>query len=144
VLLVDNLGYDSPQRVVLSGQGGPYSPVAVDVAGDIAAANGGSLSLWYPADADGSDPHTDTMDDYRSELASLLSVPVGAESIRTDGGRLSPPDLVVRRGADDRLRDVVFSDRPLVPSPGCTTVTAYPHESRQRGFVHRLLERLTF
>ncbi|MBB6645428.1 amino acid permease [Halobellus ruber] len=143
VLLVDNLGYDSPQQVVLSGHGSPYSPVAVDIAGAIAAANGGHLSLWYPADV-GSDPRAATMDEYRSELASILSVPVSTESIRTDGGRLSPPDLVVRRGSDDRLRDVVFDDRPVVPSPGCTVVTTYPHESRQRGLLHRLLERLTF
>ena len=144
VLLVDNLGYDSPQQVVLSGQGGPYSPAAVDVAGAAAAANGGSLSLRYPTETGGSSPQVATMDDYRTELAELLSVPVTADPVRPDGGQLSSPDLVVRRGADDRLRDVVFDDRPLVPSPGCTTITVYPHESRQRGFVHRLLERLTF
>jgi amino acid transporter len=143
VLLVENLGYDSPQQVVLSGQGGPYSPVAVDVAGAVVGANGGEVSLWYPTETDSSGPHTATVDDYRSELAELLSVPVGVERIRSDGGRLPQPELVIRRGADDRLRDIVFADRPLVPNPGCTTITVYPHESRQRGFVHRLLERLT-
>ncbi len=84
------------------------------------------------------------MNDYRSELAELLSVPVTVEWLRSDGGQLPQPEVVIRRGADDRLRDVVLADRPFVPSPGCTTVTVYPHESRQRGFVHRLLERLAF
>ena len=143
VLLVDNLGYDRPERVVLSGQAGPYSPVAVDVAGAVAAANDGSLSLWYPAADAESGPHADTIDDYQSELSSLLSVPVRAESARADGGGRADPHILVRRGADDGLRDLVFDDRPTVPRPGCTTVTVYPHESRQRGVVHRLLERLT-
>ena len=143
VLLVNNLGYDQPERVVLSGQGGPYSPVAVDVAGAIAAANEGSLSLWYPDDNGESDPQAQTIEDYHSELSSLLSVPVHAESIRTDGGGLTAPDLVVRRGADDGLRDLLLDDRPMIPQPGCTTITVYPHESRQRGVVSRLLERLT-
>ncbi len=132
VLLVDNLRYDSPQQVVVSGHGSPYSPVTVDVAGTIAAAKSGRLSLWYPADVDGSDPHAATIDDSRSELASILSIPVSTESIRTGGGRLSSPDVVVRRGSDDRLRDVVLDDRPVVPSPGCTAVTAYLHEPRHR------------
>ena len=143
VLLVDNLGYDRPERVVLSGQGGPHSPVAVGVAGDIAAANEGSLSLWYSDDDGESDPQTRTLEDYHSKLSSLLSVPVHAESTRTDGGRLPAPDLVVRRGADDGLRDLLLDDRPMIPQPGCTTITVYPHKSRQRGVVHRLLERLT-
>ena len=143
VLLVDNLGYDRPERVVLSGQGGPYSPVAVDVAGAIAAANEGTLSLWYPADDGESGPQSRTIDDYHSELSSLLSVPVDAEPVRADGGELPAPDLLVRRGADDGLRDLFFADRPMIPQPGCTTITVYPHESRQRGIVHRLLERLT-
>ena len=146
VLLVENLGYDAPQRVALSGRGSPYSPVVVDVAGAVSGANGGELSLWHTADSDtdGSTPHTETMNDYRSELAELLSVPVTVEWLQSDGGQLPQPEVVIRRGADDRLRDIVLADRPLVPSPGCTTVTVYPHESRQRGFVHRLLERLAF
>ena len=143
VLLVDNLGYDRPERVVLSGQGGPYSPVAVDVAGAIAAANEGALSLWYPVDDGESGPQARTTDDYHSELSSLLSVPVDAEPVRADGGKLPAPDLLVRRGADDGLRDLLLADRPMIPQPGCTTITVYPHESRQRGIVHRLLERLT-
>ena len=44
-LLVDNLGYESPERIVLSGDGGPYAPLAVSVAEAVAAANGGTVSL---------------------------------------------------------------------------------------------------
>jgi amino acid transporter/nucleotide-binding universal stress UspA family protein len=144
VLLVDNLGYDRPERVVLSGDGGPYPPLAVDVAEAVAAANDGSVSLWYPADPGSTDQHRRTREDYQSELSGMLSVPVRAEPARTDGGRPSRPDLLVRRGADDGLRDVLFDDRPAFPSPGCTTVTVYPHGSRRPGVVHRLLERITF
>jgi len=142
VLLVDNLGYDRPERVVLSGDAGPYPPLAVDVAGAVAAANGGSVSLWYPADR--TERHRQTMADYRSELSELLSVPVSAEPVRADGGQPSRPDLLVRRGADDRLRSALLDDRPAFPTPGCTTVTVYPHESRRPALARRLLERLTF
>jgi amino acid transporter/nucleotide-binding universal stress UspA family protein len=142
VLLVDNLGYDRPERVVLSGDAGPYPPLAVDVAGAVAAANGGSVSLWYPADR--TEQHRQTMADYRSELSELLSVPVSAEPVRADGGQPSRPDLLVRRGADDRLRSALLDDRPAFPTPGCTTVTVYPHESRRPALARRLLERLTF
>ena len=144
VLLVDNLGYDRPGHVVLSGEGGPYPPLAVNVAEAVAAANDGSISLWYPAGPGSTDQRRRTMDDYRAELSGMLSVPVRADSLRTDGGQPSRPDLLVRRGADDRLRNALFDERPVFPSPGCTTVTVYPHESRRPRLSRRLLERLTF
>ena len=144
VLLVDNLGYDRPERVALSGDGGPYPPLAVDVAEAVAAANGGDISLWYPADRKATDQYKRTIDDYQTELSGTLSVPVNAESIRTDGGQPSNPDLVVRRGTDERFRSVLFDDGPVFPSPGCTTIAVYPHESRRPRFARRLLERLTF
>ena len=144
VLLVDNLGYDRPERVVLSGTDGPYHPLAVRVAEAVAAANEGDVVLWYPTDRGGTDQRRRTIGEYQSELSELLSVPVRAESVRTDGGRPSRPDLLVRRGADDRLRAALFDDRPVVPSPGCTTVTVYPHGSRRPRLVRRLLERVTF
>ncbi len=144
VLLVDNVGYDSPEHVVLSGRSGPYPPLAVDVASAVAAANGGELSLWYPADHEGTDEYRQTIEDYQSELSELLSVPVRVESSRADGGHPSQPDLLVRPGADDRLRDALFDDRPTFPNPGCTTVTVYPHESRRPPLARRLLERVTF
>ena len=144
VLLVDNLGYDRPGHVVLSGEGGPYPPLAVNVAEAVAAANDGSISLWYPAGPGSTDQRRRTMDDYRAELSGMLSVPVRADSLRTDGGQPSRPDLLVRRGADDRLRNALFDERPVFPSPGCTTVTVYPHESRRPRLARRLLERLTF
>jgi len=144
VLLVDNLGYDDPKRVVLSGDGGPYAPLAVSAGEAVAAANEGSVSLWYPADAESTDQQQQTVDDYQTELSELLSVPVAAEPIRTDGGGLQQPELLVRRGADHRHRDLLLDDRPTVPSPGCTTVTVYPHESRRPSFGRRLLERIVF
>ena len=144
VLLVDNLGYDRPERVALSGAGEPYPPLTVNVAEAIATANGGTVSLWHPADRAESDQYRQTIDDYQAELSELLSVPVRSESLRADGGRPSNPDVVVRRGTDDRLRGLVTDERPVVPSPGCTTITAYPHRSRRPGLARRLLERLTF
>jgi amino acid transporter/nucleotide-binding universal stress UspA family protein len=144
VLLVDNLGYDRPERVALSADGGPYPPLAVDVTEAIAVANDGDVSLWYPADQNGTDQYRRTIGDYQSELSEMLSVPVRSEFFRADGGQPSSPDVVVRRGADVRLRNALFDARPLLPSPGCTTITVYPHESRRPRFTRRLLERLTF
>jgi len=142
VLLVDNLGYDGPKTVALSGDGGPYPPLAVNVSGAIAAANDGHISMWHPGN--GTDEQQRTIEDYQSELSALLSVPVQSEPFRTDGGAPPRPDLLVRRGADQRVRDAVLDDRPTVPNPGCTTVTVYPHESRRPGLGRRLLERFTF
>ncbi|ATW87445.1 amino acid transporter [Halohasta litchfieldiae] len=144
VLLIDNLGYGRPKRVILSGDGGPYAPLAVTVGEAVAAANDGAISLWYPAGNANTDQYTQTIDDYQSELSELLSVPVTAEPIRTDGGQTQRPDLLVRRGSDHRLRDALFDDRPTVPSPGCTAVTVYPHESQRPPLVRRLLERVLF
>jgi nucleotide-binding universal stress UspA family protein len=144
VFLVDNLGYDRPGRVVLSGDGGPYPPLAVNVAEAVATANDGSVSLWYPADGRDSDQYRRTIDDYQSELSEILSVPVRSESVRTDGGQPFRPDLLVRRGSVDSVQDALFDDSPVFPAPGCTTVTVYPHESRRPPFTRRLLERVTF
>jgi nucleotide-binding universal stress UspA family protein len=144
VLLVDNLGYDRPGRIVLSEDGGPCPPLAVSVAESVAAANGSGISLWYPADRRGTDPDRRTLEEYRLGLSEVLSVPIRSEAVRADGGRPSRPDLLVRRGADHRLRNVLLDDRPTFPSPGCTTVTVYPHESRRPRFTRRLLERIAF
>ena len=144
VLLVDNLGYDAPQQVVLSGDGGPYAPLAVSVGEAVAAANDGTVSLWYPVDGARTDQYEKTMAEYEADLADLLSVPVVAEPLRTDGGDHDRPELLVRRGPDHRLRTALFDDRPTLPSPGCTTVTVYPHESRRPPLGRRLLERLVF
>jgi hypothetical protein len=73
----------------------------------------------------------------------MLSAPVRSAQTRADGGQ-PDPDVVVRRGTDQRLRTALFDDRPPVPGPGCTTITVYPHESRRPSFVRRLLEQLTF
>jgi amino acid transporter len=138
VFLVDNVGYDAPERVAISSDGDPYAPRAVALAEAIATANDGHLALWSP---DGSPPHEYAMGDYRSALSSLLSVPVRIETVRTDGGRRPRPDLLVRSGADPRLRTVLFDTRPVVPTPGCTTVTVYPVTTRRR-LSRRVLERI--
>ena len=78
------------------------------------------------------------------EAGEMLSMPVRSESARADGRQPSRPDLLMRRGIDDSLRGVMFDARPTFPNPGCTTVTIYSHDSRQPGFIRRLLERLTF
>jgi len=143
VLLVDNLGYDEPAAVVLSGDG-PYPPLAVTVAGAVAGANDGEISLWHPVARDDADTQRETVADYQDELSAMLPVPVFAQSLRTDGGQPSQPDLLVRRGVDDSVRGALLDDRPTFPNPGCTTVTVYPHGSSQPGFLRRLLERLTF
>ena len=143
VLLVDNVGYEAPRRVVLSGDGTPYDSRAVSVAETLAAANDGHLSLWYPDDVE-TDRDRGAMDDYRASLSALLAVPVRAESVRTDGGRSATPDVLVRVGADHRLRAGPLDDRPLVPNPGCTTVTVYPKVARRPSLVRRALERHVF
>ena len=144
VLLVDNLGYDEPEHVVLSGDGGPYPPLGVNVSEALAATNDGSISLWYTAGEQETESYGQTIDEYQAELSKMLSVPVRAEVFRPDGGRPSSPDVVVRRGTDKRARSVLFDDSPAFPSPGCTTVTVYPHTDRRPRFARRLLERLTF
>lgn len=135
VLLVDNLGYARPEHVVLSGNGGSYSPLTVNVAEAIAVANQGTLTLWSLADQEGSEQYNRLIDDYQAELSEMLSVPVHAESIRTDGGRRSNPDVVVYRGPTGRVRSKVFGAHPVIPSTSCTTVAVYPDGSRQSRFV---------
>ncbi|WP_153952242.1 amino acid permease [Halosegnis longus] len=142
VLLVDNLGYDRPQRIALSGDGDPYPPLAVNVAGAFAAANDGEVSLWYPADWQGTETYRETIAEYQTELSELLSVPVRTKSVGSD--QQTDADVVVRRGTDQRLRGALFDSGPALPSPGCTTVTVYPHESQRPSLGRRLLERLTF
>jgi amino acid transporter len=144
VLLVDNLGYDAPARVAVSGVNAPYPPLAVTVAESVADANNGHISLWYPDGGDSSDQQRRTIAEYQTELSAMLDVPVRSESIRTDGGRPTRPDLLVRRGTATSPWDALVEDRPAFPTPGCTTVTVYPHESAQPSLSRRLGERLTF
>jgi amino acid transporter len=140
VLLVDNLGYDEPRSVAVAGDGSPFPPLAVRTAEAVAASNDGEVSLWYPKGD--SDHRRQVATDYESELSDLLSVPVTAVSVRTDGGRAGTPDLLVRRGPDHRLRGSVFDDDLVLPGLGCTTVTVYPHEARRPPFARRLIERV--
>ncbi len=143
VLLVDNLGYDDPKQIVVTGEKGPYPPTAVQLAESITAENRGTLSLWSPARDEDTEQQRLTMDEYQSELSEMLSVPIQTHSVQGDK-TLSRPDLLIRRGADHRLRNALFDDRPAFPSPGCTTVTVWPRDSRRPPLRRRLLERLTF
>ncbi|CAJ53722.1 amino acid permease [Haloquadratum walsbyi] len=144
VLLVDNLGYNRPEQVVLSGGGGPYPPPAVNVAEAIATANKSDISLWYPADPNETDKYRQAINDYRIALSEMLPVSVQVESPRADGGRPSNPDVVVRRGNVERLRSVLSNDTLIFPRPGCTTITVYPHNAGQSRLIRWLFERLTF
>jgi len=143
VFLVDNLGYDEPDRVVLAGDGGPFAPVATTLAESVATANSSHVVLWSPAD-DPTDGGRETAADYRAELSSMLSVPVRTEPVRTDGGYPPRADLFVREGTDGLLRSVLTDDRSVVPNPGCTTVTVYPRANRRPPLTRRLLERVLF
>jgi hypothetical protein len=110
----------------------------------VATDNDGEVVLWHPAEAAGTEKRRNTIDEYQAELSELLSVPVSAEAVGGGGATSERPDLLVRRGATDSVRDALFEDRPAVPSPGCTTVTVYSGDADQPGFVRRLAERLTF
>ncbi|MFB6280803.1 MAG: amino acid permease [Haloferacaceae archaeon] len=143
VILAESRGYESPERIVLAGDGGPYAPLAVGVAEAVAAANDAPVTLWQPSRAAGAERDR-TVDDYQSELADLLSVPVRAEPVRPDGGRNRPPDVLIKRGPDHRLRSVLTDEDVPVPNLGCTTVVVHPHESRRTPLARRLLERLVF
>ncbi|WP_256296369.1 amino acid permease [Haloarchaeobius salinus] len=144
VVLVDNLGYDSPRQVALAEADGPYAPLAVSVAEAVAEANHGRISLWYPVDRDSPEQYRETVEAYQAELSGMLSVPVESTPVRTDGGMGDDPDVVVRRGADHRLRSGLLDRGRTFPRPRCTTVTVYPKESERPGFLRRLLERLVF
>jgi amino acid transporter len=139
VLLVDNLGYDDPKRVVVSGET-LHSPHAVSVAETVAAANAGGITLWAPPDQSVPD---DAVTEYQSALADLLSTPVDIGSVLTDGGTGSP-DLLVRQGEGHRLRDALFEDRPAVPNPGCTTVTVHTPVDGRPSLLRRFATRLAF
>ena len=144
VLLVDNLGYEDWKHVVLSGDRGPYDSLAVNFAEAVATANDGRISLWYPNESGSTDRQQQTIGEYQEELSQLLSVPVDASAIRTDGGWVDAPDLLVRAGADPRARAAMLDDRPALPSPNCTTVTVYSKKSRRPGVLRRMIERSTF
>ncbi|MFC6723600.1 universal stress protein [Halobium palmae] len=143
VLLVDNLGYEQPERVVVSDSDGLYSPLVVSVAEAVATANQGSIWLWYVPSTDDTS-RNETVRQYQSNLSKMLSVPVRSEPVRTDGGTVMSPDVLIRRGAGPRLRDALSDERPTFPAPGCTTVTVYPGETDRPSFSRQLLRRFVF
>jgi amino acid transporter len=69
---------------------------------------------------------------------------VDPDGVDSAGESRADPDVVVRPGADHRLRAALFADRPLSPAPAATTVTVFPRTDRRAGPGRRLLERLTF
>jgi amino acid transporter len=151
VYLVENRGYDRPGVVELVSDGGPFNPDQVAVTDAIATASGGEVVLQYPAASRSPEQRERTIEDYRAELADLLSVPVRAvssgthesESLTASGDDGDEPDLRVRRGADHRFRGALF-DREQTEPTDYTEITVHPHESRQPGLVRRFLERVVF
>jgi len=161
VLLVDNKGYDRPRVVELVSDGGPFNPDQVAVTDAIATENDSEVLLQYPAAARSAEQRERTVEEYRTQLADLLSVPVRVVSSGLDGDESSPsaevedgvspsgtdggesPDLRVRRGADHRFRGALF-DREQTTPADYTEITVHPHESRQPGLVRRFLERVVF
>ena len=139
VHLVDSSDARAPEEVVVPGRTGPFPPSAVNVAEAVASANDSSVSLWYPAKE--TDDRQASLDEYRSNLSAMLDVPVDVTAIPTDQ-RLPETDLLVRRGADHRLRGTLSGDenKPFAQAAG-TTITVYPRENRRPPFLRRLLER---
>lgn len=145
VLLVDNLGYEKPKEVAVSGNKDIYQPLAVNIAESIAVSNNTDISLWRTNNQNQTDKYKNTIDDYGSELSEMISVPVSIESIGNNKrNQPSIPDVLIRYGANEKIRDMFSDETHIFPNPGCTTITVYPHKSRKPQLINRLLERLTF
>jgi nucleotide-binding universal stress UspA family protein len=151
VYLVENRGYDRPRLVELVSDGGPFNPDQVAVTDAIATENDSEVRIQYPVASQGAEQRERTIEDYRAELADLLSVPVRAVSSRTDASDSQArtrtgdesPDLRIRRGADHRPRGALLDGTDPAPTE-YTEITVHPHESRQPGLVRRVLERFVF
>ena len=143
VLLVDNEGYETPKRVELVGDGGPFNPETVAVADTVAAENEGEVFLWYPTLNGDAEQRKRTIDMYQDEIAELLSVPVRTDAEITSDPEDAVPDVRVRRGADHRIRGALF-DEKVVPPSDCTEISVHVHESEQPSFLRRLIERSVF
>lgn len=145
VILVDNLGYDKPKQVAISGSKEIYQPLVINIADAIAASNNGDISLWKSDTQNQTEKYKNTIDDYQSELSDILSVPINIELIRNKGkNHTSNPDILIRHGNNEKLRKIFSDDKYIFPNIGCTTITVYPHKSRKPQFINRLLEHLTF
>jgi amino acid transporter len=136
VLLVDNDGYESPERIDIEDER-PVHPEVVAVTDTLASENGSRVALGSTTD----DDRTGPIEPYWEDVADLLSAPV-----QTDGGEsavASERAVCVRRGADHRLRGSVLDRRDNRPAGG-TEITVHPHESRQPGLLRRVIERIVF
>ncbi|ACV46877.1 MULTISPECIES: amino acid transporter [Halomicrobium] len=135
VLLVDNRGYDRPERIAVEDDGGPFHPNTVAITDTLAAENGGRV-VFSAGEGSENGPGVT----YREQLADLLSVPVSEGGTETAQTR---PDMRIRRGADHRLRGSLFDRRPDGPADS-TEITVHAHESEQPGLLRRLFERIVF
>ena len=143
VLLVDNQGYDSPQEIELLGDGSPFDPTAIAVTDTVAVANDGQVTLRFLPSTTPAEKRERTVQEYRDELAGLLSVSVELDTTPTADAVASTPDVRIQRGADYRLRGAFLDRKPRAPS-NCTAITVYPEKANQPGFVRRLVERVLF
>jgi len=137
VLLVDSSAPRLPEKVVVSSDTAPFPSAPVSVAASIAGSHDGRVSLWYPADGDGG--RDESVEEYRTALSARLDVPTDAEAIPTDQ-RQPAADLLVRRGADHRLRGALTDEGQPFTQVAGTTVTVYPRESRRPSLPRRLVE----
>ncbi len=151
VYLVENKGYDRPRLVELVSDGGPFNPDQVAVTDAIATENDSEVRIQYPVASQGAEQRERTIEDYRAELADLLSVPVRAVSSGTDASESQAqaktgdesPDLRVRRGTDHRPHGALLDGTDPTPTE-YTEITVHAHESRQPGLVRQFLERFVF
>ena len=143
VLLVDNQGYHNPQETELLGDGSPFNPTAIAVTDNIAVANDGQVTLRVLSSATPTEKREQTVQEYRNELAGMLSAPIELDTTPASHTTASTPDVRIQRGADYRLRGAFLDREPRAPS-NCTAITVYPEAANQPGFVRRLVERVLF
>ena len=143
VILVENRGYEAPERIVLEGDGGPYDPTTVAVADSIAQSTCGTVTLQFPQDVDQPEQRRRTIERYQEAIGDVLTAAVETNVSRADGGTvLSSPDLVVRHGRIARLR--AGRQRHSRTPVAATEMTVYPADSQGQGPFRRLAERLFF
>jgi amino acid transporter len=140
VLLVDNRGYETPQRIDVYDDQGPFDPDTVAITDTIAAENDGHVVFQSAAGDHGDEQRHRTLQTYREEIAELLSVPVysGAETAGS-----TAPDLRIQRGADHQIGGLLTNGSGE-PAADCTEITVHTHESQQPGFLRRLFEWMMF
>jgi len=140
VLLVDDLGYDGADTVVVPGTAGPHPPAMLGVAESVAATAGATVELW-PTGDEGGDRSEEA---YAAGLPAVLSVPVRPRGRLPDGGQREESDLLVREGTAPGLLGPLLDEGPALPGVSATTVTVHARADRRPSVVRRLLGRLLF